>query len=274
MPVFQSKATDYDCWFDRHPHLFQSELAAIRLVLPSFEKGMEIGVGTGRFAAALGIRYGLEPLEDFAKIARSRGIEVVKGIAEKLPYPDASFDLVLMVTVDCFLDDVPEAFGEAHRVLKPGGSLVVAFLDKNGVFAKKYEQSGKDAYKNARFHSPEEIVGWMTGAGFADFQLAQTLFCGDEVSEVEKPGDGVGKGSFAIVLGKKRDKPCTIKTSRKRISCTMGSFLRFHASSRLSRLHNRIRTKDTMNSFSCKKAKASIGWKWTATGLRRPSFIS
>lgn len=202
MPVFQSKAAEYDAWFDRHPTLFQSELAAIRLVLPPFEKGLEIGVGTGRFAAALGIRHGLEPLDDFAEIARSRGIEVVKGVAEKLPYDDASFDLVMMVTVDCFLDDVPKAFVEAHRVLVLGGSFVVAFLDRNGAVAKKYKECGKDAYQNARFHSPAEIVGWMEGAGFSDFRLAQALFSINPVSE-EPPESGTGKGSFAIILGKK-----------------------------------------------------------------------
>lgn len=203
MPEFQSKAADYDAWFDRHPTLFQSELAAIRLVLPPFEKGLEIGVGTGRFASALGIRYGLEPLEDFAEIARSRGVEVVKGVAENLPYPAASFDLALMVTVDCFLEDVPKSFAEAHRVLIPGGSFVVAFLDKNGAVAKKYKESGKVAYQNARFHSPEEIVDAMAGAGFAGFRFVQTLFSskGKEIIEVEKPAFGVGGGSFVVVAG-------------------------------------------------------------------------
>lgn len=203
MPVFQSKAAEYDAWFDRHPALFQSELAAIRLVLPPFEKGLEIGVGTGRFASALGIRYGLEPLDDFADIARSRGVEVVQGVAENLPYPAASFDLALMVTVDCFLDDVPKAFAEAYRVLIPGGSFVVAFLDKNGAVAKKYKESGKVAHQNARFHSPEEIVDVMTGSGFAGVRFVQTLFSskGKEIIEVEKPAFGVGGGSFVVVAG-------------------------------------------------------------------------
>jgi len=202
MPVFQKRATDYDEWFDRHPGQFQSELAAIRSILPSFQKGVEIGVGTSRFAAALGIRHGLEPLEDFAAIARSRGIGVQSGVAEKMPYPDASFDLALMVTVDCFLDDVPAAFAGAYRILTPGSSLVVAFLDKNGAIAQKYRQSGSLSYRNARFHSPEEIVAAMTTVGFGEFTFAQTLFEGNE-SELQKPAPGVGKGSFAVVAAKK-----------------------------------------------------------------------
>ncbi|MCF8243513.1 MAG: class I SAM-dependent methyltransferase [Saprospiraceae bacterium] len=202
MPVFQKQAAGYDSWFDRHPTLFQSELAAIRLLLPPFQKGVEIGVGTGRFAAALGIHHGLEPLDDYAEIARSRGIEVAKGVAEQMPYANARFDLALMVTVDCFLEDVPKAFAEAHRILKPGGRFIVAFLDKNGAVVKKYERSGSPSYRNAHFHSPEEIVEWLTETGFSDFRFAQTLFA-EAAATAGTPLTGVGTGSFAVVLGRK-----------------------------------------------------------------------
>ncbi|MBK8920697.1 MAG: class I SAM-dependent methyltransferase [Saprospirales bacterium] len=202
MPEFQKQAVDYDEWFDRHPVLFESELTAIRSVLPPFQRGVEIGVGTGRFAAALGIQFGLEPLDDFAAIARSRGIEVETGVAEKMPYPGGHFDLALMVTVDCFLDDVPGAFAEAFRVLSPGGSFVVAFLDKNGAIARKYKRRGSSSYRNARFHSPDEIMTWMNRAGFGCFKLAQTLFDGKE-TEPQRPESRVGRGSFAVIAGKK-----------------------------------------------------------------------
>lgn len=202
MPAFQKQASDYDEWFDRHPVLYQSELTAIRSVLLPFQRGVEIGVGTARFAAALGIQYGLEPLKDFASIARSRGIDVQTGVAEKMPYPSEYFDLALMVTVDCFLDDVPVAFAETFRVLSPGGSLVVAFLDKNCVIARKYKRQGFSSYRNARFHSPDEIITWMKAAGFSEFRLVQTLF-DEAATEPEIPLTGVGIGSFAVIAAKK-----------------------------------------------------------------------
>lgn len=198
----ETEATAYDEWFDRHPALFQSELAAIRSVLPPFQKGVEIGVGTGRFAAALGVQHGLEPLVEYAALARTRGIEVEKGVAEKMPYPDAHFDLALMVTVDCFLDDVPASFSETFRVLSQGGTFIVAFLDKNGTVARRYKQSGSPSYRNAHFHSPDEIMTRMETAGFHDFTFAQTLFDGHE-TEPQKPKPGVGSGSFAVVVARK-----------------------------------------------------------------------
>lgn len=202
MSEFQKQASDYDEWFDRHPVLYQSELIAIRSVLPPFQRGVEIGVGTARFAVALSIQYGLEPLEDFAAIARKRGIEVQTGVAEKMPYPGGYFDLALMVTVDCFLDDVPAAFAETFRVLSPGGSFVVAFLDKNGAIARKYKRQDSSSYRNAHFHSPDKIKDWMQSAGFSEFRLAQTLF-DEAAAEPETPLTGVGTGSFAVIAGKK-----------------------------------------------------------------------
>lgn len=202
MPKFHKQAADYDKWFDRHPVQFHSELTAIRSVLPVFQRGVEIGVGTGRFAAALRVHYGLEPLDTNAAIARSRGIEVQIGFAKKMPYPDAYFDLALMVTVDCFLNDVPAAFAECFRILSPGGSLVVAFLDKNGAIARKYKRQGSSSYRNARFHSPDEIKDWLQATGFSEFKIVQTLF-DEAAAEPETPLMGTGTGSFAVIAGLK-----------------------------------------------------------------------
>ncbi len=50
----------------------------------------------------------------------------VRAIKEILPdFKDGSFDLVLMVTTLCFLDDVKKAFSEVYRILKPGGFLLM-----------------------------------------------------------------------------------------------------------------------------------------------------
>lgn len=124
--AFEQHATEYDAWFERNRTAYEAELRAVRAALPASDASLEIGVGTGRFAALLGIRMGVEPSPAMAVIARSRDIEVVIGRAEALLFPSEQFDYALMVTVICFLDDVAAVFQEAARVLKPGGSLVVA----------------------------------------------------------------------------------------------------------------------------------------------------
>ena len=58
--VFEKFAERYDSWFDRNPYAYKSELKAISALIPK-GKGIEIGVGTGRFAKPLGIKFGIEP---------------------------------------------------------------------------------------------------------------------------------------------------------------------------------------------------------------------
>ncbi|MFB6273740.1 MAG: class I SAM-dependent methyltransferase [Salinibacter sp.] len=53
--------------------------------------------------------------------ARRRGIDVREGVAEDRPYDVNRFDVVLLVTTICFVDDVEQSLAEAYRVLAPGG---------------------------------------------------------------------------------------------------------------------------------------------------------
>ena len=128
MDIFEGKAAGYDSWFDENPLLLEAEAEAIRQVMPEFQSGVEIGVGTGIFASRLGIGTGVDPSPDMGSWAERRGIRFIQGEAEALPLPDAAYDLALMATVDCFLTDPEAAFREVHRVLQPGGQFVIAFL--------------------------------------------------------------------------------------------------------------------------------------------------
>ena len=69
-----------------------------------------------------------------------KGIEVFPGVAEKLPIKDETFDLVLMVTTLCFLDDVGKAFGEVYRILQKDGYFINGFVDKNSKLGKFYQE--------------------------------------------------------------------------------------------------------------------------------------
>jgi len=52
----------YDEWFIRNKYAYKSELLAIKKQLPKSKNGVEIGVGSGRFAAPLGIKLGVDHL--------------------------------------------------------------------------------------------------------------------------------------------------------------------------------------------------------------------
>ena len=203
--AFDTQVERYEGWFEKNTLAYESQVEAVRSVLPH-GSGIEVGVGTGRFAAPLGIKLGIDPSESMREVAREKGIDVVHGVAEDLPFPDESQDFVLMVTVICFFDDVPEAFAEVRRVLKPGGSLVVAFIDRETPTGKVYDANKNDSafYQEATFYSAAEVKGMLEGAGFAATSFTQTIF-GDprELTEIEPVRDGSGEGVFCIAKATK-----------------------------------------------------------------------
>jgi len=100
-----------------------------------FGRALEIGAGTGYFslnllragviesAVATDISQGM--LDELATSARRLGLEVETACCEaaELPFPDDSFDLVFGHAVLHHLPDLPGAFAEFRRVLRPGGRL-------------------------------------------------------------------------------------------------------------------------------------------------------
>ena len=68
--IFEKAAPAYDAWFDRHRPVYESELMALKRFLPAPGGGLEIGVGTGRFAVPLGIQMGVEPAKAMAVMAQ------------------------------------------------------------------------------------------------------------------------------------------------------------------------------------------------------------
>jgi SAM-dependent methyltransferase len=167
--VFEDYAGDYDQWFDEHPDTWQEQQQMLRKALPNHGRGLEMGVGSGWFAVPFGIRYGIDPSRELARMAMRRGIEVVRGEGELLPYRSGTFDYVLMMTVICFLDDVPAVFHEVYRVLKEGGTLVAGFIERGGEIQREYcgEPTKGRFLQFAKFRTAENVERFFKGAGFA-----------------------------------------------------------------------------------------------------------
>jgi SAM-dependent methyltransferase len=201
---FNSHVEEYEAWFERYPFVFQSEVLAIRELIPNGEnlRGLEVGTGTGRFADALGIAEAIEPADNMRMKAIERGINVRDAEAEHLPFADKSFDYVVMAFCISYFKSIQFAFEEAYRVLKPGGPLIVGFLDKDSLVGKEYEARKQFSvfYKDATFYSPERIINELKHAGFTSLLFKQTLFRPiEEIKEPEIPKPGFGEGSFVII---------------------------------------------------------------------------
>jgi len=94
---------------------------------------LDVGIGTGlvarRAAEIVGdpaLVTGLDPSPGMMGSAQlPAGIKLVEGYAEKIPFPDASFDFLSMGYALRHISDLSIAFREFHRVLKPGGRLCI-----------------------------------------------------------------------------------------------------------------------------------------------------
>ncbi|MBW2981540.1 class I SAM-dependent methyltransferase [Candidatus Woesearchaeota archaeon] len=203
---FETHTQRYEDWFDRNRFAYESELEAVKAMLPRKGYGVEIGVGSGRFAAPLGIEHGIEPSPKMGAIAEKRGVIILGGTAENLFSTDETFDYALMVTTLCFLEDVDAAFKEAHRILTPKGYFINGFVDRKSEIGRSYEKHKQESpfYREATFYSVDEVVEHLQRAGFGDMEFNQTIFHPlGEIEAIEPIKPGYGEGSFVVIKAKK-----------------------------------------------------------------------
>ncbi|HEX7631606.1 MAG TPA: class I SAM-dependent methyltransferase [Lacunisphaera sp.] len=140
-PFVAMKARQREMWSAFSPTATFTTPVAGRLVrfagIASGEKVLDVGTGTGVVAvtaARAGARVSamdlspvlLEDARHNAQIAGIEGIEWAEGDAEKLPYADASFDVVLSQFGHMFAPRPEVAISEIRRVLRPGGRVAFA----------------------------------------------------------------------------------------------------------------------------------------------------
>ncbi|KDA53591.1 dimethylmenaquinone methyltransferase [Thermoanaerobaculum aquaticum] len=134
--IFDASAPDYErveklmslgtgAWYRRR--------ALRRHGLPCGQRVLDVAIGTGlvaretlRLAQDGVFLVGLDPSVGMLHEARKRGrVSVVAGFGEKMPFPEATFDCLTMGYALRHLPDLLVAFREFHRVLRPGGKLLI-----------------------------------------------------------------------------------------------------------------------------------------------------
>lgn len=185
------QSVDYDRVAEGYDRRYaESRHAGIESLLDEFaDQGqavLEVGCGTGHWIARLRSRgcavVGLDRSSGMLSraVGHVEGAALVRGRAEALPFRSRSFERVLVVNALHHFDD-PEIFStEAHRVLRPGGRIVVVGLDPsrgpNDWFIYDYFPRTLDLDK-VRYPSTAKIMSWLEAAGFGacTFAVAERI---------------------------------------------------------------------------------------------------
>ena len=207
---FDSLAAAYDAWFEAEGRLiFAIEVQAFRGVLPSLPKPwLEVGVGSGRFAEALGIETGLDPSLKLLQMARERGIKVFLATGEDAPFGDRSFGAVFLIVTLCFVASPVEVLTEVNRLLRREGEIVLGLVLRESPWGQHYQlkkSEGHRFYKHATFYSYTEVAGLLEQAGFEIERVLSTLFQRPgAVEHVESPQEGFSStAGFTVMLAGK-----------------------------------------------------------------------
>lgn len=210
--VFDAYAEKYDRWYEKPFGMsaFNLEKACIKSVCKNLEAPfLEIGVGTGRFAEALKIEYGIDVSAGVLKFAKKRGITVIRGGGENLPFADNSFGAVFIIVTICFVNNPLKVLEEAKRVLKNDGSIILGLILKESSWAsfykKKGEMGGNVFYRVAKFYSFKELKAIIKKAELEIEDVSSTIFqAPTEDLHFEFPRKGYyEKAGFVVIkLGK------------------------------------------------------------------------
>ncbi|MGP8284631.1 MAG: class I SAM-dependent methyltransferase [Desulfomonilaceae bacterium] len=204
-------AERYDLWFESHEGqaIFEIEKHCLRALIQTVTGlWLEVGLGSGRFATSLGISEGVDPSSGMVAIAARRNVHAVRGIGEDLPYHDAAFDGVLMVTTLCFLIDPGRTLMECARVLRRTGTLVVGIVPAESSWGRLYRAKGHEghpSYSKAKFHRCEQVVCICADAGFVFDSAISCLHTPPGAEPTPSLEEGINERSGFVAMRFQRD---------------------------------------------------------------------
>lgn len=138
--------------------------------LPTSGTLLDVGGGTGRVAQFMNERIDRVVVADlsFGMLQQARqkqGLQTVNSHSERLPFPDHSFDRIIMVDALHHVCDQAETAAALWRVLKPGGRIVIEEPDLGHFGVKLVALAEKLALMRSHFLSPDEIVSLFDNFG-------------------------------------------------------------------------------------------------------------
>ena len=126
---------------------------------------LDVGCGTGtmlRHLARYGVVEGVDADEEAVRFCRERGLEHVQRADVPLPFEEGAFDLITMLDVLEHVDDDTGMLADLHRVLRPGGVLLITVPAFRCLWGRQDEIS-----HHKRRYRARELRRRAADAGFA-----------------------------------------------------------------------------------------------------------
>jgi len=160
-----------------------ADALAIRAADHVLDVGSGIGGPARYFAARFGCRVtGIDLTAEFCEVAREltrvTGLDVnvgfVDGDALAMPFADASFDGAYSMNVSMNIADKPALYREIHRVVKPGGWLMLSEIARGAGADPDFPVPWAASSETSFLATPEATRGGLVAAGFDVVQLRST----------------------------------------------------------------------------------------------------
>jgi ubiquinone/menaquinone biosynthesis C-methylase UbiE len=171
-PDFGRRAASYDELRPADENWWEICEALVREGDLAGRRVLDVGCGTGKFAAALSERakvWGVDASPEMLDVARSRAprVRFKQASADALPFKDGWFERATMWLV-VHLVERPRVFAEVRRVLAGGGRLALASFDPSyfGVFWFRDYFPSMEEIDRARFPTQADLERELPAAGF------------------------------------------------------------------------------------------------------------
>ena len=181
----EAVAAAYEAWYETPLGRLVDRLEkeAVFALVPDGAGGLalDLSCGTGHYALALAGRgfrvVGLDVSEPMLRVARAKSAQArldvswLRADASALPFRGAAFDLATVILGLEFVRDPPVVLDEARRVLRPGGRLVVAILNRTGLWTlwrRLKRRFVPSIWRGARFLRPDELGALLQAHGFTE----------------------------------------------------------------------------------------------------------
>ncbi len=193
MKNFSSLAPTYDDWYKTPLGSLCDKLEKDAVFsfadVKEGELVLDVSCGTGNYSLELRRRgarvIGLDISSEMLSIAKKKAereglkIDFIRADAAMPPFKNNSFDLITSILILEFADKPDKMIEEWKNLFKPGGRIVIGFLNRYSLWALKRRLKAifkESIWRKARFYSANEMQNLLAKAGLKSIESREVIY--------------------------------------------------------------------------------------------------